>query len=143
MAAATLTRELRGHNGIYIRSAGMLPLAGRPSPDNAVEAAKNLGIDLTHHRSSYADDRMMREADLIVVFDEINEIAIRQRSLGALGPVVRLGDLSPVGNGNGDGEIGDPYGGDLAVFEGAYRRIEDGVRVLALLMREAMGREAA
>jgi protein-tyrosine-phosphatase/predicted ATP-grasp superfamily ATP-dependent carboligase len=141
MAEVVLRRELGGHNGIYVRSAGMLPLSGRPSPENAVKAAQELGLDLATHRSSFADDRMIREADLIVVFDEVNELAIRQRSLGSLAPVLRIGDLEPASQ--GDGQIFDPYGGDVAVFEKAYRRIEKSSRVLALMVREGMGREAA
>lgn len=123
-AAALLRRVV----DVTVVSAGLLPFPGRAAPEPAQRAAWDFGVDLAAHRSCYASDALLSEADLIVVFDEVNEQALRRRGLRIKGPVVRLGDLS------GGGGIVDPYGLDEAGVALTYRRIQQAVQRLAVLL---------
>jgi len=102
-------------------SGGIYPKAGRTSPDNAVAAAAERGIDLSLHRSSVVTVEEMRAADLILIFDRKNWLGVRALAPELMDRVAFLGaaDTSrPL-------EIVDPFGGDLDEFRGCYARIED------------------
>ena len=102
------------------RSAGTLPLEGRPSPAPAVSVARRLGIDLAKHRSRYADVQEVASAQLVIAFDQRNLAALRAIQPAKLPPVVLLGSLRP-----GVAEIEDPIDGDEETFLATYRRILD------------------
>jgi protein-tyrosine-phosphatase len=105
--------------GIF-RSAGTLPLEGRPSPALAVSVARRLGIDLTAHRSKHADLKEIASAQLLIAFDQRNLAALRAIRPAKLPPVVLLGSLQP-----GDAEIADPIDGGEETFLATYQRILD------------------
>lgn len=52
-----------------VRSAGYYPTEGRETPAAAVEAAARLDVDLGSHSSRIVDDLLLREADVVFVFD--------------------------------------------------------------------------
>lgn len=118
---ALILKKVLGPEQPSVVSAGLLPYDGRPSPAIAQAAARGYGIDLSTHRSRYADDDLLERASAILVFDEINEIGLARRSRPPRAPVIRFGDvLAPR---EGGGEILDPEGKDAATFERAYERI--------------------
>lgn len=114
--------------GRVFASAGYYPKEGRPAPDTAVAAAREWSLDLSDHRSRRVTDSMLRDADLVLVFDGHNMAELRRRYPGARGKLRFIGALGI----EGDLEVPDPYGGDDAAFRGCYAR-------LARLLRDALG----
>lgn len=102
-------------SAIKVVSAGMLPRNRRPSPPQALAAAAERGIDLNLHRSQTATDAMIDAADLIIVFDRLNEHALYSRHPGARSKTRWL---------DAGSEIDDPDGKDKATFTRTYQRID-------------------
>lgn len=120
-AQALLARELGTGSGAApeVRSAGFIG-PGRAPPAEALATASRRGIDLGAHVSCTVEPAMLRGADLILVMD-----GRQARALGGLvhrERVLMLGDLDPQWPTRR--AITDPWGGEPAVFEASYARIE-------------------
>jgi protein-tyrosine-phosphatase len=107
--------------GKAARSGGVHPKSGRTSPHNAIAAAAEKGIDLAGHRSSLVTRDDLRAADLIVIFDRRNWLALRALAPELMDRVAFLGAADT----SKSLEIDDPYGGDMDTFRRCYARIED------------------
>lgn len=89
---------------LRVRSAGFHAIAGRPSPARHVVMSRALGIDLSRHRSTIVSRSDIASADLIILMDRQNWVALRK--MGApTEKLVWLGAWAP----NGGVEIPDPY----------------------------------
>jgi len=114
--------------GAVLASAGMMPRPGRETPLLGRVAAAGLGIDLCTHRSAWLRRDDAEAASLIVVFDELNLASVADRYPDLRTPVLKLGDLTGVG------DIADPVDGDSAAFDDAYAKIaRAGARLARLL----------
>jgi protein-tyrosine-phosphatase/predicted ATP-grasp superfamily ATP-dependent carboligase len=114
---------------ITVDSAGMLPRNRRPSPPNAIEAARLHKVDLTKHLSKCTDADLVAKADLIIIFDAINLESFNQRHPDQLGKLVLLSAFDDAG---AAAEVADPDGKDVAKFQETYTQID---RCLANLAR--------
>jgi protein-tyrosine-phosphatase/predicted ATP-grasp superfamily ATP-dependent carboligase len=110
-------------NGTQVLSAGYYPKAGRPCPSEALDAAREAGIDLAPHRSAILDDALVARADTIFVFDRQNWQLVRQRWPMARTKLHFVGDLAR----GGQREIRDPYGEGVDVFRSTYRYIRTSI----------------
>jgi protein-tyrosine-phosphatase/predicted ATP-grasp superfamily ATP-dependent carboligase len=81
--------------GIRVTSAGFHDKEGRPSPEHLVRAARPLGVNLDDWRSKRVDAAMVRNADLILVMDEENYQAMRERFPEAAERLTALGFFGP------------------------------------------------
>jgi protein-tyrosine phosphatase len=119
-AAAALAREM-GPAGPVIRSVGFFG-PDRPSPDRALEVARERQLPLDSHRSTVISAPVAASADMVLVM-ESNHARQVTTQYGVPGTrVFLLGDFDP--------ErivlraIPDPYGKEAAVFDACYARIE-------------------
>jgi protein-tyrosine-phosphatase/predicted ATP-grasp superfamily ATP-dependent carboligase len=119
--AAELARRTVGERW-RIESAGILPVEDRPSPPEAREVAAEHGIDLAPHRSRHLDPELAA-ADLLVVFDQKNALALEQRYPEAAGRTFKLGQLLD----DADDEIADPLDRGRETFRRVYDRIATAV----------------
>ena len=110
----------------------MLPIEGRPSPQVALVAAEERGVDLTTHTSQHLSRMLVESASALIVFDEQNWQSVKARYPDTKAPVLRLGDLG-AGYDARNG-IGDPNGYDLATFRAIYAAITDCNRAVADLI---------
>lgn len=117
--------------GVRIVSAGFLR-PDRPSPTEAIEVAAPRGVDLRPHRSRKVDAGMMLEADLIIVMDPEHAQRVYRMAPSAAARVLMLGETDP--RPFQRRLIPDPYGGDRAVFEECYDRIDRCVVSLSRLL---------
>jgi len=117
-----------------IGSAGLLPRNPRPSPAEALAAARARGIDLTPHQSQHAWREMLEKAALIVIFDNVNQRHLAARHPDLCGRAVYLGSLDPQG---GTREIHDPDGKAETAFAETYTRIDRCIENLARLLGTA------
>jgi protein-tyrosine-phosphatase/predicted ATP-grasp superfamily ATP-dependent carboligase len=114
-----------------VRSVGHIRTEGRRTPEEGVEVAGYMGVDLAGHRSAAIGERMVRDADSIFVFDGENYDFLRRRYPFSRSKIHFLGVL----NRKGPLVIQDPYGKDRSAFEIAYTAI---ARALAPRARESL-----
>ena len=100
-------------------SAGIIPQNGRQCPANAVTSAHSFGIDLTDHIATQITEHMLREADVVFVFDTVAYEHLKKRYAFAWKKIHYLGiflaDEKVV--------IDDPWGCDLNIFRTTYNNI--------------------
>lgn len=119
MAEALLAAKLR-ERGTVVRSAGIGALVGHPAEPLAAELLAERGLDLSHHRARQLNDRIVREADLILVMEMWQQKELEKIYPHSRGRVHRLGRW-------GDFEVPDPYKKPRPAFEAALALIEQGV----------------
>ncbi|MEM7044982.1 MAG: ATP-grasp domain-containing protein [Pseudomonadota bacterium] len=117
-------------------SSGLLARHGRPSPPEAVAAARIHGVELADHRSRYLGAADLARHDVIVVFDEANEAGIEALGIDDV-PVLRLGDFLTESPGE---VIDDPYGHPQAAFAATYATITKALKELTAFLHEALDR---
>lgn len=93
--------------GVSVISAGSYALPGARATPQAVEALRDMGADLTHHRSRPLSVELIHQADLIFTMSR-NHAA----QVAALVPsaVEKVATLDP------GGDIDDPIGGDVTLY---------------------------
>jgi len=106
-----------------VSSAGHYPVPGRGSPELALAAARDFGVDLASHRSRVFSRSMLEEADAVFVFDEENFHAVTAEHRGAAERTHLLGALSP----EGPVIVADPYGGPPSQYQAVYRQIAEAI----------------
>lgn len=129
-AEVALTSRLPGEllERIRVTSAGFIG-PGRPSPPEAVEAAKARGHDLTRHRATGIWAGEVEGADVVIVMDTRQRRALRRMLGRSSDDILLLGDLDP--------EpivrrvVMDPVQRPLSVFHEVYGRIDRCVDNLA------------
>jgi protein-tyrosine-phosphatase/predicted ATP-grasp superfamily ATP-dependent carboligase len=116
--------------GIQVSSCGYYPIADRVCPIDAIVAAQEYGIDLSAHRSRVINDEIIRNHDIIFIFDEKNFQEMNRRYPQIMSKVWFLSEVT----GKEPVPIPDPYGRDPAVFEEVYKKIVENSTVIASLV---------
>lgn len=126
--AEYLFRNVTGvDGGVIAESAGFIG-PNRPSPPEALEAARRFGVDLRDHRSKLIDRAAVARADLLVVMSG-NQARMLVRRFGApRDRIILLGDLDPERIERR--AIHDPVEQELEVFVTVYDRIRRCIEVL-------------
>src|SRR5262249_29161661 len=96
--------ELPQH-GYEVLSAGMAAYEGDRATPEAVEAVRELGVDLSSHASKPLTAELITRADYLITMTRGHQLAMLAR-YDECGPLPRL--LDPEGN-----DIADPVGADL------------------------------
>lgn len=116
--AAAVLRSKLGDRA-EVREGGYLPKMNRPVPEVALTVQKQLGYDLSRHRSRHFTDDDLAWADLILCFDQENDRYLREKLGEATEKVWPLGavlsETSPW--------IADPYDRPADVYRETYRFI--------------------
>ena len=73
--AEALINRLAGALPLATRSAGLLDLGSKPPPREAVEAAADLGLDISGHRSRRLEPRSLRDTDAVIGFEPVHVAA--------------------------------------------------------------------
>src|SRR2546423_5800395 len=108
--------DLETKKGISVLSAGSYALPGAKATPQAVEALKQLGTDLTHHRSRPLTVELIHQADVIFTMGRSHAAAVQ-----ALVPSAseKVATLDPAG------DIDDPIGGGQAPDRAPPRPVQD------------------
>ena len=80
MAEGLLRHMLAQHRGLeaHVHSAGTHGLDGEPAAAFAIQAASEIGVDISSHRARSLDREMVSAADLILVMEPFHrEITAR------------------------------------------------------------------
>ena len=114
----------RNIENIDCRSCGLAAFTGDSASPNAVEAAKELGADISAHRSTAINRYIIDETDIAVCMTERHKAALM-----SVQPHCRI--LVP------NGGVSDPYGGSLEIYrQCAYELKEYIGRLLDALTAE-------
>ncbi len=107
--------------GYRLRSAGLFALDGAPASEHARTAAKELGADLSSHKSRRVLVEEVLEAEKVFAMTEGHRDGVLSLIPGGEAAVVLL---DPQGN-----DLGDPYGGSLAEYRGCAKAITQALKV--------------
>lgn len=94
--------------GVRVRSAGVAAGGGRPASLEAIDAMRQIGIDLAGHRSTQLTEDLIQDADAIYTMTEGHRQAVLMLSPSAAGKTTRL---------DPDRDIIDPIGAPLSVYK--------------------------
>lgn len=117
----------RGITDIEVKSAGVSAMPGDPPSTNAVAAAKELGSDISAHRSTRLSDYLADWADVMVCMTAVHAQLLRE--------AYPEKDVRVLGGG-----VIDPYGGDLEVYRECARNIMQCFDELAEILKGGEGR---
>lgn len=106
---------------IRVKSSGISVYTSMPASDNAIQAVRELGMDLTGHRSRRLDIDMLREADLILAMTGVHKARILDIIPAAKDKVFTLIEYASDGK---EGDVSDPFGYDLDT----YKKCRDEIR---------------
>lgn len=105
---------------MQISSAGIAALVGHGADPIALQLMADAGIDIAMHRARMLTDAIARDADIILVMDDLQKQQISMQYPYARGKVFRLAEAAKQ-------DIPDPYRQDPEVFHTVYSQIEKGV----------------
>lgn len=102
--------------GFLVLSAGLAAMRGEPPAAEAVEAARELGADLSGHSSRPLSPELVHQADHLITMTQSHAAAVLSR-FGRYQPSPRL--LCPEGK-----DIPDPIGADQETYRQCARTIQ-------------------
>lgn len=118
MAAAIMNKiAVENELDIRIESAGIFAREGGSASENAIKALAEYGIDLTSHSAQSVTEDLIKQCDVILTMTEAHKKLLEPM---AEGKVYTLLEYS-----GSEGDITDPYGGDLEEYEECAREIYD------------------
>lgn len=117
-----LVREETSH--VVVASAGLLGIEGETAAPESLELLRELGLDLSGHRSRGLRESDLRTSDYIVVMTDrhLEELERRFPDHIARTVLIRAFERGPEPEGSA-AELEDPMGCPLAVFRECFRTI--------------------
>ncbi|MCP4353995.1 MAG: hypothetical protein GY795_51775 [Desulfobacterales bacterium] len=106
---------------IEVESTGLIKKTMRKSPENAVEAARSFGVDLTEHRSKTLSQEVIDKFGILIVMDTDQFQKIKLLYPGAENKLFFLGQMQK--GFPKQVEIFDPYGQSVNRFKEIYKLI--------------------
>jgi protein-tyrosine-phosphatase len=129
LAEALLQAALkeRGVEGVTVSSAGTGAWDGAPASEGAYLVGLERGLDLSGHRARLLTREVVDQADLILTMARHHRARVQE--LGGEGRVYVLGEYA--GRSPEEGEVSDPFGGDLDVYRRTCKELEQLVVAVA------------
>ncbi|MBR0089760.1 MAG: low molecular weight protein arginine phosphatase [Clostridia bacterium] len=116
MAAALMNKIATEQDlDVRIESAGLFATEGSMASDNAIKAMIPYGIDLTLHRTQPVTEDLLKQCDLILTMTEAHKMVLE--------PMAKDKVFTLMEYAGGQGDIPDPYGGDLDEYAECARVI--------------------
>jgi protein-tyrosine phosphatase len=117
-----LRHRLGPGHAASVSSAGLGAMTGRSMDATALEVLREHGVDGEGHVARQVDERLLRDADLVLAMERSHVDAIRRMAPEASGKVFLLDKWL------GGRDIPDPYRQRRPAYEQAYGMIEQGVQ---------------
>ena len=76
MAVGLAKKALGDRRNIKLKSAGVIAPNGLPASGNAISVMKEIGIDISEHRSTPLTEEVVAEADLVFVMTQIHKLEV-------------------------------------------------------------------
>ncbi len=122
--AEGIARQMFGADLYEIQSAGLAAPHGQPPSQNAVSAAKALGIDISHQRSKPLTAAMVRESDAIFVMTYSHMDMMLTLFPSSADKIFLAREFTPAKSPR-DREVADPYGGSLDIYQKTARQLQE------------------
>lgn len=116
-AAMMLDIAVKNDLNILIDSAGVFAAIGEKATDEAIAAMKKRDIDLTYHRTKPLTDELISMADVILTMTGAHKQLIEHYAPDKVNTLLEYAGT--------EGDISDPYGGDLEEYEETAAEIYD------------------
>jgi len=129
LAEAIAKEVLRGRVDfeLAIASAGTSAQEGSPASRNSIEIAERHGLDLSGHRSRLLSREILHDADLIVTMGVRHREAVEEIDPESVESTFLLTNFSDAH----DGDVPDPIGSDLAIYERTYLVMRECIESMA------------
>ena len=126
MAAGLLRHALSGLpepvRSVGVVSAGVSARLGAPVTEHSVTALKRVGIDISDHRSQPLTQKLLDHALAVFCMTETHRLTIAATADPVPRNLLLFREFMPGGR-----EIEDPFGGPLALYEGARDEMVEAV----------------
>ena len=130
--AEALFRHRIGSNIDWIAaSAGLCASTGSPATAYSITALKELGIALENHRSQPVTQKLVRDADLIVVMTGGHQYHLLHEFPKVKDKVYLLKSF---GTSNIASDVADPFGGSLSIYKKTCDEIDRAISDLILFI---------
>lgn len=100
---------------VRIESAGIFAEEGMSASENAVKAVAKYGIDLTNHRTQPVTEDLIKQCDIILTMTQAHKQVLEPMAQGKVYTLLEYA--------GSEGDVQDPYGGDLEEYEECAREI--------------------
>lgn len=130
-----------GRGRIEVLSAGTAAYTGDPASPHAVEAAAEMGIDLSAHRSRRLSLELLDTADLVLTMTSAHKRAVLAAFPELEGRVLTLKEAAGSAAGGPGSDISDPFGGSLEVYRRTAAEIEKYLRQILPKLKDLGPRE--
>ena len=118
MAAAIMNKiAVENDLDVRIESAGVFAAGGEGASGNAVKAMRKYDIDLSEHRAQPISEELLEKSDVILTMTEAHKMLLSQAAPGKVYTVMEYS--------GSEGDIPDPYGGDLEEYEETAQALYD------------------
>ena len=128
--------SMLGLKHVHVMSAGIYAKQGTGADPRSVIVAQEFDVCLKGHRAKPVTDEIIEEADAIFVMDSLNEAGLLRKYPTAWKKLYMLGSFKESGNLK-DGEIKDPYNGDIDDIRRCYKILQSVVQNLVMNMTES------
>lgn len=116
MAAALFNKiAIERRLDVRIESAGIFAADGDPASAEAVIAMKKYDIDLLSHHAQSINTELVEKSDLILTMTAAHKLVLEKSAPGKVFTICEYADI--------DGDIPDPFGGDVAEYEECAARL--------------------
>ncbi len=126
-----------GLKGVEVRSAGTLTGGGSAASEGALLASREVGVDLSHHRSRPLTHELVSWADLIVCMENYHVTMVVDLAASASAKTHLLGEYGSLEDSL---EIPDPVGLPLSFYRECRDRMQDCLRGLLAHLPEIKNR---
>lgn len=120
MAAGFMNKAAK-ENGLdaFAESAGIFAVDGQAATDEAIEAAKRYGVDISAHKATLLNDDMLKSSDLVLTMTQSHKQILFPI---ASEKIYTLNEYAGI-----DGNIPDPFGGDLDEYVETAEHIAEAI----------------
>lgn len=128
MAEGLLKSKIKAMNRhLKVQSSGLVVFGQEPAHELAIEVMKTYLVDISKHRSQAFDDRELEDEGIILTMTQAHS----QRILGFLptlkGRVYTIKNYLDL-----DGDVNDPYGGDIKDYEACAKELNQLIDALII-----------
>ncbi len=124
MAAAIMNDiAVKNDLNVLIDSAGVYAYEGDKATDNAIAILAEQGIDLSKHRAKPLTNELVDIADLILVMTASHKELLAGIAVSKVYTLLEYAGM--------DGDISDPFGGDLEVYKRTADEIRNALEIIA------------
>lgn len=133
--AEAIFNNMNSNDGIIASSAGISILPGSKTSNNSRELIlSNLGVDLKDRGALQISKKEIDESDLILTMT----VSMKRALVNAL-PYCSQKIYTLCEYVGEDGDVFDPYGGDLAIYKETYSQLNKLINKLLLKIKEEEG----